>query len=39
MLSLLLSIAPSAESDHIRDRAYAGEGKKNESIPPASLLT
>ncbi|MGZ8992616.1 MAG: BTAD domain-containing putative transcriptional regulator [Burkholderiaceae bacterium] len=28
MLSLLLSIAPSAESDDIRDRAYAAETKK-----------
>ena len=34
MLSLLLSIAPSAESDDIRDRAYAAESKKTANALP-----
>ena len=32
MLSLLLSIAPSAESDDIRDQAYAAESKRIASV-------
>ena len=34
MLSLLLSIAPSAESDDIRDQAYAAESKKTANAVP-----
>ena len=34
MLSLLLSIAPSRESDDIRDRAYAAESKKIADVLP-----
>ncbi|MEO8187120.1 MAG: BTAD domain-containing putative transcriptional regulator [Burkholderiaceae bacterium] len=34
MLSLLLSIVPSAESDDIRDRAYAAESAKTANLVP-----
>ena len=34
MLSLLLSIAPSRESDDIRDRAYTAESKKVVNVSP-----
>ncbi len=35
MLSLLLGLAPSAESDHIRDQAYAAEASRSASSPAA----